>query len=221
MKKVLGWGIRGTLTRGEVFGGIIFWACLGLALVLLGGSAQAKGADLADNKEEIPLAETLSDFEKKIKPKYQNLGSGNLKLPKKKDNRQIFYESLLLDYPLGEMSEELAQLPEDAAAYVIAIAKKESQWGRRAPSKNGQDCFNYWGYKGASEEQVMGYSCFTSRQEAVEKVGARIQKLLDNGLDTPEKFIVWKCGRSCSGHDPQGVAKWISDVKGVLKSLKS
>ncbi|MFZ5982079.1 MAG: hypothetical protein ACOYS2_00685, partial [Patescibacteria group bacterium] len=123
--------------------------------------------------------------------------------------------------PLGEMSKELAQLPEDTAAFVIAIAKKESQWGRRAPSKNGQDCFNYWGYKGASEEQVMGYSCFTSRQEAVEKVGARIQKLLDNGLDTPEKFIVWKCGRSCSGHDPQGVAKWIADVESVLKSLKS
>ncbi len=59
------------------------------------------------------------------------------------------------------------------------------------------------------------------KEEAVKKVGSRIQNLIQKGLNTPEKFVVWKCGSSCAEHNPQSVAKWIADVKSVLRSLRS
>jgi hypothetical protein len=97
------------------------------------------------------------------------------------------------------------------AYFLIAIAKKESDWGKHAPSKNGRDCFNYWGYKG-NYKPSMGYSCFDSPEQAIQVVGDRIQKLVDKKIDTASKMVVWKCGSSCAGHDAADVRKWISDV---------
>ncbi len=52
-----------------------------------------------------------------------------------------------------------------------------------------------------------------NEQEKVQVVGKRLEKLaINQKLDTPAKMIIWKCGSSCSGHDPAGVAKWIKDV---------
>ena len=131
------------------------------------------------------------------------------------------YGNMLSGYPIEKMLTDIQKLDEKTADFLIAIAKKESNWGKHAPSKNGQDCYNYWGYKGGGENQVLGYSCFSSREEAIEKVGARIEKLIEKGLDTPQKMLVWKCGSSCAGHDPQGVRKWVVDVESVLRSIKS
>ena len=116
-------------------------------------------------------------------------------------------------YPIEEMVPHIARYDRRTAALIIGIAKKESDWGKRSPSKNGKICYNYWGYKGAgSRGRVMNYGCFSSPREAVEIVGGRIKELVGENLNTPSKMIVWKCGNSCRGHNPAGVRKWISDV---------
>ncbi len=119
-------------------------------------------------------------------------------------------------YPIEAMSPYIAEHKKVTAAFLVGIAKKESNWGKRVPvDKNGADCFNYWGYKGAGSRGVeMGHGCFGSPQEAIDIVGKRIDTLVDEyKFDTPEEFIVWKCGFDCSGHSNQSVKKWISDVK--------
>jgi hypothetical protein len=118
------------------------------------------------------------------------------------------------DSPIRDMIERIAQKDQRVAALLVGIAKKESSFGKASPSKEGKDCFNYWGYKGsASRGTGMGYACFGSKEEAVDIVGERIKKLVEKKLDTPAKMIVWKCGSSCAGHDAGAVKKWISDVE--------
>jgi hypothetical protein len=128
---------------------------------------------------------------------------------------------LVKGHPIEKMLPEINKLDSKSAAFLIAIAKKESNWGKYSPTKNGEDCYNYWGYKGSEDAQVGSYSCFKSQEEAIQKVGARIKDLLDKGFNTPEKFIVWKCGLTCRGHNKQDVRKWISDIKWSLERLDS
>lgn len=119
-------------------------------------------------------------------------------------------------YPIEAMSPYIAEHKKITAAFLVGIAKKESNWGKRVPvDKDGADCFNYWGYKGAGSRGVeMGHGCFGSPEEAIDIVGKRIDILVNEyKFDTPEEFIVWKCGFSCNGHSNQSVKKWISDVK--------
>lgn len=126
-------------------------------------------------------------------------------------NDEIY--SLVKDYPLEQALPYLEEYDNKVVAMVVGIAKKESDWGRHAPKKHGLDCYNYWGYKGsASRGSVLGYSCFGSPEEAIEKVASRISELAARGLNTPGKMIVWKCGSSCAGHSPESVKKWIKDV---------
>lgn len=120
---------------------------------------------------------------------------------------------LVAGYPIEEMLPYIASRDEKVAYYLVAIAKKESDWGKHSPSKYGGTCYNYWGYRGKHNQTDSGYSCFDSPEQAIQQVGDRIEALLDKSIDTPEEMVVWKCGSTCSGHDPQGVLKWISDVK--------
>jgi len=46
-----------------------------------------------------------------------------------------------------------------------------------------------------------------------------LQKLIEQGINTPEKMLVWKCGSSCATHDPAGVRKWVSDVEAYFRKL--
>ncbi len=124
-------------------------------------------------------------------------------------------ESLVDGYPIQKMIPYIATHDQTSAAFLVAIAKKESNWGKRIPvDKNGKDCFNYWGYRGAGSRGIeMGHGCFGSPREAIHIVGARIDTLVNTyGLVTPEDFIVWKCGWNCNGHSNESVHKWISDV---------
>lgn len=117
------------------------------------------------------------------------------------------------DAPVREMIPHIAKHDRKIAGMVVGIAKKESDWGKHAPSKNGETCYNYWGYKSAgSRGTAAGYACFGSTEEAVETVAGKIENLANKNLDTPAEMVVWKCGRSCAGHDPGSVKKWISDV---------
>jgi hypothetical protein len=123
------------------------------------------------------------------------------------------YLSLLLDSPMQEMIPAISKESREVASFLIAIAKKESNFGQYAPVKDGRDCFNYWGYKGSYNQTQSGYSCFDSPEQAVEVVGGRIERLLEQKIDTPEKMVVWKCGSDCNATGGQAAAnKWISDV---------
>ena len=118
-------------------------------------------------------------------------------------------------YPIEKMIPEIVKKDRTVAAFIVAIAKKESNWGKRVPVLNGQDCFNYWGYRGIRDRMgTGGHTCFDSTKDAVDTVAKRIDFLVSNKkLNTPGKMVIWKCGSDCSVTGGQAAAnKWISDV---------
>ncbi|MDQ1284502.1 MAG: hypothetical protein QG620_850 [Patescibacteria group bacterium] len=117
-------------------------------------------------------------------------------------------------YPIENMASRISMKDPKVAAFMIGVAKKESNWGKFTPKLNGEECYNFWGYRGQSERMTKsGYTCFSSSKEAVNTVAARMGELVkENNLDTPEKMVVWKCGWNCEGHSPESVSKWIADV---------
>ena len=129
------------------------------------------------------------------------------------DSRTADYMEMVSGHPMTAMVPEIAQKDKAVAAFLIGIAKKESDWGTHSPEKDGRDCYNYWGYKGGYNVTDSGYSCFDSPAQAVDVVGARIHDLIAAHIDTPARMVVWKCGNAaCLGFDQGDVQKWISDV---------
>ena len=127
---------------------------------------------------------------------------------------------MVKDYPIEKMAPYIAQKDRKTAAFMIGIAKKESDWGKRVPILDGRDCYNYWGYRGQGKLTQDGYSCFKNPRQAVNIIARRINELIkDSDLDTPEKMKVWKCGWNCENHNPDSVAKWISDVDYYFKKF--
>lgn len=115
--------------------------------------------------------------------------------------------------PMEKMVPALSLKDKQVASYLVAIAKKESNWGKFSPQKDGRECFNYWGYRGPEDTTASGYSCFASPKQAVNIVGKRIAKLIEQKIDTPSEMVVWKCGSNCEAAGGQEAAdKWIADV---------
>ena len=130
--------------------------------------------------------------------------------------------SRLVDgHPIEVMVPAISRQPSQISAYLVAIAKKESNWGKRHPVLNGRDCYNYWGYRGGEKEQTeSGYTCFDSPEEAVAVVGDRLRELIiDKNLSTTRDLVVWKCGWTCDGHSSASVEKWIRDVDFYAQKL--
>lgn len=125
---------------------------------------------------------------------------------------EIKTAQMVSGHPIERMIPFIAKQDKDVAAYMIAIAKKESNWGKYSPQKNGKGCFNYWGYRSAYNQTDSGYSCFKNPRQAVSVVGKRIQELLDQDINTSNEMVIWKCGHECYRHDPYSVNKWIKDV---------
>ena len=125
------------------------------------------------------------------------------------------------DAPIKEMIPFISKRDERVAAFLIGIAKKESSFGEHAPSREGKDCHNYWGYKGsAGNGSVKGYACFENAEEAIEIVGNRIEVLVNKNHTTPEHMVnTWKCGTSCKG-DP-GAPSWVSTVALYFEKIVS
>jgi hypothetical protein len=123
--------------------------------------------------------------------------------------------TLVSGYPIEAMVPTIAVYDREIAGLIVGIAKKESDWGKHAPSLAGRDCRNYWGLKGVgSRGASMGYACFDTPEEAARAVGDRIAKLVTvKQSSSPENLIVWKCGSSCAGHSPESVRSWISGVR--------
>lgn len=122
--------------------------------------------------------------------------------------------TLVSGFPIKKMVPFISTKDKRTAAFLIGIAKKESNWGKYSPKLNGKDCYNYWGYRGSGENVTpSGYTCFDSPRQAVDVVGQRISNLInDSNLSTPSQMIVWKCGWNCAGHSNESVDKWIADV---------
>ena len=118
-------------------------------------------------------------------------------------------------YPIENMTPYILKQDPKTAMFLVAIAKKESAWGERKPVLNGQDCYNYWGFRLKTDKMGSGgHTCFDSPEQAVETVASRIDQLVNvENIATPKDMIVWKCGYGCQNKpkttDQQ---KWISDV---------
>ena len=130
--------------------------------------------------------------------------------------------TMVKGYPIEKMLPYILKKDRNVAAYLIAIAKKESSWGVHSPVLKGQDCYNYWGYRG--QRKLMGsggHTCFNSRQDAVDTVGKRLDNLVnEQQIDNTKDLVVWKCGRSCAATGGQASAnKWISDVDMYYQKL--
>jgi len=118
-------------------------------------------------------------------------------------------------YPIVKMAEFIAEYDALTAAYVVAIAKKESNWGKVSPSDaDGRHCYNYWGFRlDEGDVTPSGYTCFASPEEAVDAVAGRIREMVHGeGRDDPGEMVVWKCGYDCAGHSEASVVKWARDV---------
>jgi hypothetical protein len=123
-------------------------------------------------------------------------------------------QAMVKGYPIEIMIPYIIEEDQKIVAFVVGIAKKESNWGKNVPVLNGEDCYNYWGYRGGGERaSAGGYTCFSTPKEAVGRISKRIANLVEKqNLQSPQDMIVWKCGSSCKGHSNSGVQKWISDV---------
>jgi len=130
----------------------------------------------------------------------------------KKNVFQKKINDLVGGYPIEKMSPFISRKNKRVASFLVAIAKKESNWGRHSPKKNGKECFNYWGYRGPENPTASGYSCFDSPQHAVNVVGGRIADLVAEKIDTPKEMVMWKCGATNCARSDRGAAKWIWDV---------
>jgi len=130
--------------------------------------------------------------------------------------------AMVKGYPIEVMVPEIAKRDRMIAALLVAIARKESQWGKRVPVLNGEDCYNYWGYRGIRPRMgTGGHTCFDSPEDAVNTVAKRIETLVNReGLNTPAKMVVWKCGYDCSWDSKTAIQKWISDVDFYFQKLK-
>ena len=121
--------------------------------------------------------------------------------------------------PMEKMSSLIAKQDRTVSAFLVGIAKKESNFGKRVPVLNGEDCFNYWGYRGIRDRMGSGgHTCFNSREDAIETVAGRLERLVKADVDTPQEMVLWKCGSACNS-DPNA-QKWISDVNIYFSQLE-
>jgi hypothetical protein len=140
----------------------------------------------------------------------------------KKKQLEKEIREVLKGKPMEKMAPYIANYDRKVAAFIVAIGRKESSWGVHVPVLNGQDCYNYWGYRGQRELMgTGGHTCFNSPKDGVDTVAKRIDYLVnEQGRNTPEKMVIWKCGNNCAVTGGQAAAnKWISDVDGIFKKF--
>lgn len=127
-------------------------------------------------------------------------------------------------YPIEKMTPYILKQDPKTAMFLVAIAKKESAWGKRKPVLDGQDCYNYWGFRLKSEKMGSGgHTCFDSPEEAVQTVASRIDEMVkEENIDSPKEMIVWKCGYGCQDSAKSASEKkWISDVNYYYTDLEN
>lgn len=139
-----------------------------------------------------------------------------------KDTFEGKLRAMVKGYPIEKMVPDIARQDKIVAAFLIGMAKKESDWGRHAPVLDGKDCKNYWGFRAKREKMgTGGHTCFDSNSDAVMTVSRRIKNIIENEkIKTPQGMVtVWKCGYDCSWDSPSAVKKWVSDVDGYFEEV--
>lgn len=129
---------------------------------------------------------------------------------------------LVAGYPIEAMIPYIVKKDRKTAAYLIGIAKKESNWGKRKPVLDGADCYNYWGFRAQNERMGSGgHTCFNNPREAVNAIANRIDQIIErNNVKSAKNMIVWKCGSNCDATGGQEAAdKWIKDVDVYAKKV--
>lgn len=124
-------------------------------------------------------------------------------------------KEMVAGFPIEAMTAAIGEYDREIAGLIVGIGKKESNWGKRTPKLLGEECFNYWGYRGAGDRGLTpdGYGCFETPEAAVHAIGNRLIELRElRSSGTPERMVIWKCGSSCATHSPESVRKWIADV---------
>ena len=140
----------------------------------------------------------------------------------KEDEFEKRVTDMVKGYPIKEMLPFLFEKDRTVIAFYIAIAKKESNWGKRVPVLKGEDCYNYVGYRAIREKMGSGgHTCFNSPKDAVDTITKRMAFLIEEKkLDTPAKMSIWKCGSASACKKDKQVGKWISDVESIHNKLK-
>lgn len=214
----------------SIVGAVIFgMVTMTMVYRYLGGSVSAKIEESKKVSAEVAGAYTTRINEKDLNDDIDTefmtrLLSDYDKFEKESDAKKAMkgeIDKMVAGYPIEKMVPYIVKKDKIVAALLVAIARKESAWGKRVPVLNGQDCYNYWGYRGIRDRMgTGGHTCFDSPEDAVNTVAKRIEFLVSNEkLNTPAKMVVWKCGYDCSWDNPVAVKKWISDVDLYFKKL--
>lgn len=207
------------LWNASIVGSILFgMVMMTFVYRYLGQGAEAKQIKSSDNAEQqivesrgevLGVSSTADDAESFARQVME------IEQIKSKQALESEIKKMVKGYPMEKMASSIAEQDRTVAAFIVAIGKKESAWGKRVPVLDGKDCYNYWGYRGKRELMgTGGHTCFDSPEDAVATVAKRIEALVeDYGRDTPEEMVVWKCGSNCAVTGGQTAAnKWISDV---------
>lgn len=185
----------------------------------VGVLADAKSGKIVSN---APIEKVLGDEE--IKSDEETIKYIKQIIQEKEKNEKKDFENslkkMVKGHPIEDMIPYIAEKDRIIAAFLIGIAKKESNWGKRVPVLDGKDCYNYWGYRGIRKKMgTGGHTCFDSRKDAVDTVSRRIEFLVkEKKLNTPAKMSIWKCGSAC--YKDGQVHKWISDVEMYFSKVK-
>ncbi len=169
-----------------------------------------KKADDNDDEYDEYTAKLIEEYNSKIKEGRENY------------NIEEDIRKMVKGYPIEKMVPYIAKKDRLVAMFLIAIAKKESDWGKHVPICDGKDSLNYWGFRAKSEKVgTGGHTCFDTREEAVDRVAKRLEFLVSNEkVNTPDKMVVvWKCGYDCGWDEPGAVRKWVSDVNMYFKKF--
>jgi hypothetical protein len=192
--------------------------------VVMADIVEKKDVEDKSVEEEEVTKKTLDSASQKIEEKVNESDvdedDAPVEIEEEKTFEELAYETVE-GYPIAKMLPYILEQDQEVAKYLIAIAKQESGWGKRVPVLNGQDCYNYWGYRGTRKLMGSGgHTCFNSRKDAVETVGKRIKELVyEYDRKTADRLIVWKCGSSCEGHSQAGVDRWIGVVSTYYDKL--
>lgn len=228
-----------SLTRAwnlSLIGSLIFGMFLMTMIYrYLGPRAQAKvqevkeQAEIAQVRGEEQTARVLGDNVAKVEAEKKAQIEAEEKRAKDiiAENQKKFearIRELVGDSPIKQMAPYMAKEDPLVTAMFIAIAKKESAWGRRVPVNNGRDCYNYVGFRLKTEKLGSGdHSCFATPKEGFERTAKRIKDLIyKENMTTAKKMVSpWKCGYRPDLDDPGAVQKWVSDVDSILKEVHS
>ena len=140
----------------------------------------------------------------------------------RKENFKKELSAMVKGHPIEAMVPYIAEKDRETAAYMIGIAKKESNWGERKPVLDGEDCYNYWGFRLKAERMGSGgHTCFDNPKDAVNAISKRIDQIIErNDVESASDMIVWKCGSNCAVTGGQDAAnKWIRDVDIYVKKI--